>query len=65
MPAKLKPYNTKDLCTLYGVSYKTMQKWLEKIKDQLGERVGKKWSVSQVEVIFKKYGRPEAGDVGH
>jgi transposase len=63
-PAKLQPYNTKDLCHLYGVSYKTIQKWLKKIEDQLGERIGKMWNINQVEIIFKRYGRPEAGSVG-
>jgi hypothetical protein len=59
--AKVQPYTTKGLCLLYGVSYKTLQKWLKEIDGDLGKKVGKLWNVNQVEIIFKRYGRPEAG----
>jgi hypothetical protein len=63
-PAKLQPYTTKDLCLLYGVTYKTLQRWLNEINGELGKKIGKFWNVYQVEIIFKRCGRPEVGGEG-
>lgn len=63
-PAKVQPYNMKELCKLYRVSDKTMRKWLNEIKGDLGEKVGRLYNVNQVKTIFEKLGRPESDGVG-
>jgi transposase-like protein len=36
----VKPYSMKELCEIYGVSDKTMRKWLQPFAEQIGERRG-------------------------
>lgn len=54
----VKPYYSKELARLYDVSVYTMRKWIRKIPD-MGDRVGWRWSVNQVEKIFRHLGCPE------
>lgn len=54
----LKPYSKKELCALYGISDKTLIKWLQPFADEIGERIGRFYNIVQVRIIFKKLGIP-------
>lgn len=52
--------NLKRLAGLYKVCTKTMSKMVGKLKDELGDRGNRRlFYVSEVEIIFKKYGTPK------
>jgi hypothetical protein len=53
-----KPYNTTELAELYGVSYKTFTAWLKPIRDKLGPKLGKVWTIAQVKIIVEHLGTP-------
>jgi hypothetical protein len=48
----------KELCEIYGVSDKTMRKWLQPFAEQIGERRGHFYNVAQVVTIFHHLGVP-------
>ena len=58
-PAEIKPYTMKQLRQLYGLSDKTMRKWLKQFESDIGEKNGNLFNVNQVKIIFEKLGRPE------
>jgi hypothetical protein len=55
---KIRPYKHNELTDLYGVSWKTLKRWLEPYKDAIGPRVGHYYSVNQVRIIFNRLGNP-------
>lgn len=55
--APVKPYNTKELANLYGISRDTMKKWIDRIND-LGVH-GNYFTINQVKRIFEHLGTPE------
>ena len=55
---KLKPYSLTELTKLYGVCIKTMKKWLEPFKEEIGNKKGRFYTISQVRLIFEKLGLP-------
>jgi hypothetical protein len=59
---EIKPYNIKELCSIYGVSYRTMVLWIEAHKEAVGEKVGRYYTALQVEIIFEKLGLPSQVD---
>lgn len=50
---QVRPYNTKELSALYGVSYKTFKKWLRPHKEQIGDKIGYYYNIDQVKTIFR------------
>ena len=56
--AFLKPYNLKELAALYGVSARTLNKWLKPFGDQVGKRIGYFYTIPQVKMIFLNLGLP-------
>ncbi len=56
----LKPYTSKELSILYGVSKPTFQKWLAPFEKAIGQRQGHFFNVVQVATIFEKLGPPSA-----
>lgn len=48
----IKPYNTKELAGIYGVDPSTFKRWLDKFKNELGEKTGRYFSIPQVKIIF-------------
>ena len=50
---QLRPYNLKELTTLYGVSAKTLHKWLSPFEKQIGKRRGYYFTIPQVRKIFR------------
>ena len=55
----IKPYNKKELVTLLGVSLFVLNKWLQPLKEEIGEVKGTYYNANQVEIIFKKLGFPK------
>ncbi len=55
---QVKPYTLSELCDLYGVTNKVLKKWLRPFNSEIGERMGRYYTVLQVETIFKKIGIP-------
>lgn len=55
---RVKPYSLQELCYLYEICDKTMKKWMAPFAPELGARIGRYYSVVQVEVIFSKLGVP-------
>jgi hypothetical protein len=54
---KFPSYSIKELCTVYKVSNKTMNKWLLTVPD-LGVYVGKRFTPMQVKKIFNQLEKP-------
>jgi len=54
----VKPYTKKELAALYGISTKTIIRWMEPIKEEVGEKRGRYYTVNQVERIFEEIGLP-------
>lgn len=59
----VKPYTSKELRVLYGVSEKTFRKWLKPFAEEIGRRNGAYFSVRQVRVIFDKLDVPHYYEV--
>lgn len=55
----LRPYSFKDLRALYGVSHKTMKKWLDPFLKEIGEHKTRLFTIKQVKIIFQKIGAPD------
>ena len=47
-----------QLAEAYNVSLKTFKKWIEPIKEELGEYRGKTYTPKQVDKIYDFLGRP-------
>lgn len=54
----LRPYNQKELAVLYGISSKTLQKWLAPFAKKIGKRRGYYYNILQVRKIFSLLGFP-------
>ncbi|PKP22702.1 MAG: hypothetical protein CVU05_02685 [Bacteroidetes bacterium HGW-Bacteroidetes-21] len=57
--SKLKSYNKKELADLYKVSVKTLSSWLKPIKPEIGEYIGRSFSIKQIQIIFNHLGEPD------
>lgn len=57
--AVIRPYTHKELAALYGVSWITLQRWLEPFKEVVGPKKGHFYNARQAEIIFMKLGYPE------
>ena len=57
-PLPLKPYTTKELANMYGVSRRIFRNWLQPFSAQLGSKTGHYYTVAQVKIIFDKLGTP-------
>src|SRR5258705_3987218 len=55
---RVKPTTSKELCDLYGVSSKTLKKWLAPFESEIGGRNCSVYTVVQVEGIFSRMGVP-------
>jgi len=50
------PLGKKQIAKLLGVSLYILNKWLKAIADEIGQPIGLKYSIRQVESILAKYG---------
>jgi hypothetical protein len=55
---QLKPYTVMEMARIYGVSDRTMKKWLKPFEAQIGEKIGYFYTIAQVQIIFDKLGVP-------
>ena len=55
----VKTYSVKEVAGLYGISSKTLTKWLTPFEKEIGERSGYFYYPKQIKVIFDKLGLPE------
>lgn len=55
----LRPTTLAELASLYGVSKPTLRKWIKPFAKELGERIGYKYSIRQVQLILQKLSMPE------
>ncbi len=55
---KVQPYQVSELSVIYNISYPTMKKWIDSIENNIGARIGRYYSVAQVEKIFRHFGVP-------
>ena len=58
-PVKIRPYTTKELCTMYEITGRTFNTWLLPFKGVIGKRMGYYYTILQVERIFEKLGSPK------
>lgn len=56
---EIKPYMISELSKFYQVSDKTFRNWLKALEDKLGKRLGRYYSIKQVEIIFRELGIPK------
>ncbi len=54
----IKPYTLKEIAEVYGVCDKTVKRWIEPFKDEIGQRRGRFYNVTQVKIIFERLGLP-------
>jgi hypothetical protein len=54
----IRPYTHRELALLYGVSWKTFQRWLKPYEKQIGPKRGHFYSAGQVRIIFECIGPP-------
>ncbi len=57
-PVLIKPYSLNEMAHLYGVDWRTLKKWIEPFKAEVGEKRGRFYTISQVKIIFDKLGIP-------
>ena len=55
---EVRPYNMKELCNLYKMSYKSMYTCLKPMQTLIGKKRGYFYTVRQVEIIFRELGIP-------
>lgn len=55
---KLKPCTVLELARMYGVSDKTMRKWIKPFDAEVGKKIGYFYTIAQVRIIFEKLGMP-------
>lgn len=53
------PYTTEELSFFYGITKKTLLKWIAPFKETIGNKVGWYFNIRQVNVIFENLGRSE------
>lgn len=59
MSVIIRPYTHRELSLLYGVSWKTLQRWLKPYEDRIGQKVGHFYCANQVKTIFECLGPPQ------
>ena len=54
----VKPYTITELADMYGVCGRTFKCWIKPFEAELGRKIGRIYSVKQVEIIFDNLGFP-------
>ena len=62
MASKHKPLSFGELTNQYGVSPYTMREWLRPFLDEIGPRIGGKYTVKQIRIIYKRLENPPGFD---
>jgi hypothetical protein len=58
MSSKHKPLSFKELTNQYEVSPYTMREWLKPFEEEIGPRIGGKYTVKQIRIIYKRLDNP-------
>lgn len=61
-PIHIKPYTLKELSILYGVDSRTIKVWLTPFTKEIGEKLGRYYTIPQVKIIFEKLDLPSIAD---
>ncbi len=59
----VKPYTISELAAFYKVNVRTFRKWIKNIESEIGERMGRYYTVNQVKVIIEKIGLPKSIEI--
>lgn len=54
----VKPYTLTELAKQYGVCTRTLKVWFKPFERELGTKIGRFYSIKQVEVIYDNLGFP-------
>ena len=52
------PLTNEQIAALYGVGIKTFNRWLQPFRTELGKKVGRYYTNTQVKLIIQKLGMP-------
>ena len=55
---EIKPYSPSELAQIYGVTKKTINRWLRPHRSRIGDREGLFYTALQVRIIFERLGLP-------
>jgi hypothetical protein len=55
---EIKAYSITNLAALYGITNKTMNRWMKPHAEAIGKREGRYYTALQVRIIFEKLGLP-------
>lgn len=55
----IKPYHLKDLAVIFDVNSQTLRRWMSKYETELGPKIGKYYSIPQVECLIRYIGLPQ------
>lgn len=62
MQVPVKPYTLTELSKIYGVCTRTLKKWINEFKNEVGEKKGRYYTIPQVKVIFQNLCFPHTMD---
>ena len=54
----IKPYSLGELSKLYSVERRTLKRWLNPFKKEIGQLCGRYYTIRQVKIIFGKLDIP-------
>jgi hypothetical protein len=54
----VKPHTLVELAVIYEVDWRTLKKWLKPFEMEIGNKIGRYYSIRQVDIIFDKLGYP-------
>jgi len=55
----IKPYHLKNLAAIFDVNSQTLKRWIRNYETELGPKLGKYYSIQQVECLITKIGLPK------
>lgn len=55
---EIKPYSLTELSHIYGVTVRTIKKWILLHETAVGAKTGRYYTALQVKIIFEKLGVP-------
>jgi hypothetical protein len=55
---EIKPYSLTELSHIYGVTVRTIKKWILLHEKEVGVKNGRYFTAKQVKIIFEKLGLP-------
>ena len=58
----IKPYSLTELAAIYGVTVRTIKKWIAPFEKETVVKIGRYYNALQVKIIFDKLGLQEVVD---